>query len=83
VAQVQGHDEQQAFDAWVDFLRRDRPMGDDADRIVSEAVHDADPLTALNGFLGVWCWTASVDEHFLIANITRTENAHALPLSTS
>lgn len=48
-------------------------MGDDADLIASEVIGDTEPLTALKDVSGVWCWTASLNGAFLLANIVRSD----------
>lgn len=72
VSQVHARDEQNAFIAWAGVIRRDRPMGDEADHIATEVVNATEPLNALNGLSGVWCWTAHVEGHFLLTNIVRS-----------
>lgn len=72
VAQVRARDEQGAFMAWASVLRRDRPMGDEADQIAAEVIEETEPLNVLTGLSGVWCWTANVEGHLLLTNIVRS-----------
>jgi len=72
VSQVRAGDEQHAFAAWADVLRRDRPMGVEAERIANAVMEEAEPLNALNGLTGAWCWTTNVQGHFLLTNIVRS-----------
>jgi hypothetical protein len=72
VSQVRALDEQHAFMAWADALRRDRPMGDEVDKIARKVIEETEPLNALNGLSGVWCWTANVEGDFLLTNIVRS-----------
>jgi hypothetical protein len=72
VSQVRAPDVQHAFREWAAVLRRDLPMGDEADQIATAVLEETEPLNALNGVAGVWCWTANIEGHFLLTNIVRS-----------
>lgn len=72
VSQIRASNEQHAFEAWADVLRRDQPMGAEADQIATEAAEATEPLNALNGLSGVWCWSAIVEGQLVLTNIVRS-----------
>jgi len=81
ISQVRGRDEQQAMTEWAALLRGERPIEGASDRIaraVTESENTPVPLTGLNG---VWCWTATVENEFVLTNIIRS--ARPKGLSTS
>ena len=72
VSQVRASDEQHAFKAWADVLRRDRPMGAEADQIAMRVIEETERLNALTDLSGVWCWTANVEGEFVLTNIVHS-----------
>jgi hypothetical protein len=47
-------------------------MGDASGRIANQAVNSLDDAVPLDGLVGAWCWSASVEGKLVLANIVRS-----------
>lgn len=72
VSQVEADDERQALQAWSSLLRAEQPIEGVSARIADEAGDRGAVLSPLDGLVGVWCWTASVERTLALANIVRS-----------
>lgn len=72
VSQVHAADELKALAAWRNLLRHTRPMGETADLIAYDVSDEIAGPIPLDGLERVWCWSTSVDNKLLLANIVQS-----------
>jgi hypothetical protein len=72
VSQVQATDEHDALAQLAAVLSNERTLGDASDRVAKAALAGDSELVPLEGLIGVWCWTATVDDALALFNIIRS-----------
>lgn len=72
ISQVQAIDASQAIIAWANLLRQEHPIEDASERIAQAATEAPADLVPLTGLIGIWCWTATVDDKLIVANIVQS-----------
>ena len=72
ISQVRAIDAPQAVISWANLLRQEHPIEDASDRIAQAATEAPGDLVPLTGLTGIWCWTATIDEDLVIANIVQS-----------
>lgn len=71
VSQVHAADEQQALRDWAALFSREQPAGMSSSEIARDALIAATPIR-LEGLIGVWCWTATINNKLALVNLVRS-----------